>query len=131
MRLLLSIVLSGLVTACATSEKPQHIYNEIRVENNSRELLRDFSIQVPSTGAEFTCGNIAPLGLCANRFSERPYGHNPIVIQWSYGDGQRQTNEFIVPVPANYAIGVPLQGVVEVSKTGEMQVYFLQDARYN
>ncbi len=125
------MVLSGLLTACATIEQPHYLYNEIRVENNSRQILKGLSIHVPATGAEFSCGNIAPLGLCANQFGARPYRHNPIVIEWSYGNRQRQTNEFVVPVPTNYAVEIPLQGVVEVSRNGEMQVYFLQDATYN
>lgn len=122
-------VLLLLAVSCATTDKG-YVYNEIRVQNNSRQLLRDFRIIVPSTGAEFRCGNIAPLGLCSNRIGSRPYRQNPIVIEWSYGDGRRQTSEFVVPVPANYAIDAPIQGVVEVDTEGDMQAYFLQEAGY-
>jgi hypothetical protein len=128
MKIIPLAVLSLLVAACATAEKPGYLYNEIRVQNNSKQMLRDFRITVPSTGAEFRCGNIAPLGLCSNRIRSRPYRQNPIVIEWSYGNRQRQTSEFVVPVPANYAIDAPIQGVVEVSAGGGMQVYFLQEA---
>lgn len=131
MKLLPLLFLSSVLLGCASSGPDRYLYNEIRVVNDSTQILRNLSIRVPGTGAEFSCGNIAPLGLCANRFGPRTYQHNPILIEWSYGDGQRRTSEFIVPVPANFATGVPLQGVVEVSETGEMRVYFLQEAKYN
>lgn len=131
MKILLLAVLSLLVTACATAEKSGYMYNEIRVQNNSKQVLRDFRITVPSTGAEFRCGNVAPLGLCSNRIGSRPYRQNPIVIEWSYGDGRRQTSEFVVPVPVSYTTGAPIQGVVEVDAGGDMQVYFSQEAGYD
>ena len=131
MKILSLALLPVFLIACATAEKPRYQYNEIRVENNSRQVLRDFRIIVPTTGAEFGCGNIAPLGLCSNRFGSRPYQQNPIVIEWSYGERKRQTNEFVVPVPANYTLGIPIQGVVEVNQGGELQVYFLQEAGYD
>lgn len=119
------------VVACASTGKPDYMYNEIQVVNNSKQILRDVSIKVPATGAEFSCGNIAPLGLCSNRFGIRKYRHNPIRIEWTFGDQVRSTDEFIVPVPANYATGVAIQGVAEISADGELKVYFLQEAKYN
>lgn len=119
------------VAACASTGKPDYRYNEIQVVNNSKQVLRDVSIKVLATGAEFGCGNIAPLGLCSNRFGARKYRHNPIRVEWNFGDRARSTDEFNVLVPANYATGVAIQGVVEISADGELKVYFLQEAKYN
>ena len=118
MRMTMLSIGAILLAACASSEKPSYMYNEISVINNSKQILRDFSIKVPATGAEFSCGNVAPLGLCSNRFGLRKYRYNPIQIGWSFGDRGLQTDEFVVPVPVSYATGVAIQGVVEISADG-------------
>lgn len=119
-----------IVAACASTGKPAYMYNEIRVVNNSKQVLRDFSIKVPATRGEFSCGNIAPQGFCANRFEARKYRHNSIRIEWSYGARSRRTDEFVVPVPANFVTGVVLQGIAEINASGTLQVYFLQEEKY-
>ena len=119
-----------LLTACATTHQPAYYYNEIRVLNNSSQILRNLSIRVPATGGEFTCGNIAPRGLCSNRFGARKYQYNPIQIEWTYGNGPVRTQDFTVPIPATFSLGLKIQGVVEVSDTGEMQVYFEQESGF-
>ena len=119
-----------LITACATNHQPTYYYNEIRVLNNSSQILRNLSIRVPATGGEFSCGNIAPKGLCSNRFGARKYHYNPVQIEWSFGGGPVRTQDFTVPVPATFNLGLKIQGVVEVSDTGEMKVYFEQESGY-
>jgi hypothetical protein len=116
-----------LVSACATSYQPSYIYSEILVVNNSRELIQDVTISVPKTGRVFSCGNIAPLGVCSNRFGKRRYNFDPIKIDWGFGNEARQTEEFVVPVPAYFSTGVVLKGVLEISPQGDLKAYFDQD----
>lgn len=94
--LVIGIVL--VVSACSTSYKPMCMYNENIVVNNSRELVQEVTITVPSTGRTFSCGNIAPLGICSNHFDKRRYDYNPIRIVWAFGNSTQQTDEFVVPV---------------------------------
>ena len=120
--LVIGIVL--VVSACSTSYKPMYMYNEIIVVNNSRELLQEVTINAPGTGRTFSCGNIAPLGICSNQFDNRRYEYNPIRIAWAFGNSTQQTEEFVVPVPDSFATGVPLKGVLAVSPEGQMSAYF-------
>ena len=130
MRSLFVFTIACLITACASNYQPTYYYNEIRVLNNSSQSLRNLSIRVPATGAEFSCGNVAPRGLCSNRFGARKYRYNPIQIEWGYGKNPIKTQEFTVPVPATFSLGVKIQGVVEVRDTGELQVYFEQESGF-
>jgi hypothetical protein len=123
--LVIGIVL--VVSACSTTYKPMYMYNEILVVNNSRELLQEVTITAPSTGRTFSCGNIAPLGICSNHFDNRRYQYNPIRISWVVGNFAQQTEEFVVPVPDSFATGVPLKGVLAVSAEGQMSAYFQQE----
>ena len=116
----------GLITACATSYQPDYYYDEIRVLNNSSQVLGNLSIRVPATGGEFSCGNIAPRGLCSSRFAARRYQYNPIQIEWGHGGNLRRTQEFTVPVSPDFDTGVAIQGVVEIGDNGEMRAYFKQ-----
>lgn len=116
-----------LVSACATTYRPSHIYSEVLVNNNSNELLSEVTISVPSTGLSFSCGNVAPLGICANRFGKRRYQYSPIQVEWTYGNTQRKTEEFVIEVPAYFTTGNTLRAVFDVSAEGEMSAYFEQD----
>ncbi len=116
------------IAACAGTSRPEYQINEVLVVNNSRAVLNDVRITVPSTGRSFTCGSVAPLGICGNRFGKRRYEYRPIRIEWRYGDRSRRSDEFVVPVPATFYTGVPLRAVLSVSPDGAIETYFEQDA---
>lgn len=116
-----------LASACATKYQPSYMYNEILVVNNSRELLQEVTITASGTGRTFSCGNIAPLGICSNQFENRRYQYNPIQISWVFGNFAQQTEEFVVPVPDSFATEVPLKGVLAISREGQMAAYFQQE----
>ena len=125
----LFVIWVGLGTACASTGefgRPEYTYDEIRVLNKSRQVLPDFSITVPATGAQFSCGNIAPQGLCANSFGQRRYRYNPIRIEWSYGTRNRQTDDFVVQVPDDFTTELPLKGVIEINTGGRVRAYVVQ-----
>ena len=113
-----------LLVACATSPRTFYTFNEIVVVNLSRELLRDVTIRDVINDRRFGCGNIAPRGICANEFAPRPYRQNPIRISWTFGDYLRQSEDFVVEVPAGADPERPLRGVLEVSPRGAIRAYF-------
>ncbi len=120
------VMLAMLLSACATVNAPQYFYNEILIINKSRELIQDVKISVSNTGRGFSCGNIAPRGICSNRIPGRPYMKNPIRIAWVFGNTARQTSEFVLEVPATMDPEVPLRGVLEISSRGLLSAYFEQ-----
>ncbi len=121
-----TLMLGILLSACATAYQPQYYFNEILIINKSRELIQDVKISVSETGRGFSCGNIAPRGICANKIPSRPYMNNPIRIAWMFGDTAHQTNEFVLEVPATMDIALPLRGVLEISSRGSLSAYFEQ-----
>ncbi len=122
------ILVAGLLlSACATSNDSTFLYNEILIVNNSRELIREVTISASETGRQFSCGNIAPLGICSDKFPRRRYEQNPIRINWVFGGRAGQTSEFVLEVPTTMSTGLPLRGVLEISPVGEISAYFEQE----
>ena len=117
-----------LSSACATSYDPSYSYNEVLIVNNSKELIQEVTISSSETGRSFSCGVIAPLGICSDRFPRRRYQKTPIQISWVFGGNARQSKEFVLEVPATMSIGLPLRGVLEVSPEGEITAYFDQES---
>jgi len=126
-----TLMLAILLSACATGYQPYYYFNEILIINKSRELIQDVKISVSETGREFSCGNIAPLGICSNKIPSRQYMKKPIQIAWVFGNTARQTNEFVLEVPATMDIALPLRGVLEISPRGSLSAYFEQGSPDN
>jgi hypothetical protein len=127
------VVVALLLSACVAGSKyePNYTYNEILIINNSKELIKDVSISSAATGRSFSCGNIAPLGICLNRMPRRRYKEGPLQIDWVFGNSARQTDEISPAVPAYFQPGLPLRGVLEISPQGEISAYFEQDSPMN
>lgn len=133
MRKYLVVAITLLLSACAAGSDygPTYTYNEILIINNSRELIQEVTISSAATGRSFSCGNIAPLGICSNKMSPRRYGNSLLQIDWVFGNRARQTDKLSLVVPAFFQPGLPLRGVLEISPQGEISAYFEQDSPMN
>jgi len=120
-----------LLSSCATSYKSLYSYNEILIINRSKELIQDVTISAGETNRTFSCGNIAPLGICSDKFPPRRYMKSPIRIDWLFGNTSGQTNDFILEVPATFSTEFPLRGVLEISPQGSISAYFAQGTPAN
>ena len=127
MKKLLLLGCAVFVTACASNYKPMYMVSEIQVVNHSNEMIQEVTLRVPDTGRTFSCGNIAPYGLCSNRIGKRRYDYNPIQIDWVFGNKPGQTEEFVIDVPSYYSTGVPMRAVLAFSPEGELSAYFKQE----
>lgn len=127
------VMVALLLSACATGSNyaPAYTYNEILIINNSKELIQEVTISSAATGRSFSCGNIAPLGICSTKMAPRRYGNNLLRIDWVFGNRARQTDELSLAVPAYFQPGLPLRGVLEISPQGEISAYFEQDSPMN
>jgi len=120
------LIIGLLLSSCATNYESAYSYNEILIINRSRQLIQDVTISAAGTNRTFSCGNIAPLGICSDKFPERRYLKNPIRIGWIFGNTSGQTDEFILEVPATFSTALPLRGVLEISPQGSISAYFQQ-----
>jgi hypothetical protein len=124
----LSVLITSLfLSSCATSYNSDYFYNEILIINNAGILVQDVTISAGETGRMFSCGNIAPRGICSDKFPQRRYMKNPIRIAWVFGNTTGQTEAFVLEVPATFTTAFPLRGVLEIDPQGSISAYFQQD----
>lgn len=119
-----------LLSACATGSGggPPYTYNQILIVNNSKELIQEVTISSAVNGRSFSCGNIAPLGICSNRTGKRHFKEGPIQIDWVFGNNALRTDQFTLTVPPYYSLGLALQVVIEISPQGEISAQLKQDS---
>jgi len=51
---------------------------------------------------------------------------NQITITWVFGSIARQTDEFVLEIPATFDTELNLRGVLEITPRGSILVYFEQ-----
>jgi hypothetical protein len=116
-----------LLCGCATIPGATYYYDEVVVINQSRSLVRDVEIASTESGRVFTCGNIAPRGICSNRFRPQVYRGSPIQFAWAVGSGERRSEVIELELPVSVVTGFPLRGVVVIGARGEISAYLQQD----
>ena len=126
--ILLALVL--LLSACATGsgQGPPYTYNQILIVNNSKELIQEVTISSTATGRSFSCGNIAPLGICSNRTGKRHFKEGQFQIDWVFGNNAPRSDQFTLTVPPYFSPGLALQVVLEISAQGEISTHLEQDS---
>jgi hypothetical protein len=127
---ILLLALALLLSACATGsgQGPPYFYNQILIVNNSKELIQEVTISSTVNGRSFSCGNIAPLGICSNRTGKRHYKEGPFQIDWVFGNNAPRTDQLTLTVPAFYLTGLALQVVFEISPQGEISAQLKQES---
>ena len=130
MKSVLTIVASAIVlSGCAGTYNPRYYIDEIEIVNNTREPVRDISVR--ANDRVFGCDNIAPLGICSNRFGRRSFEPGPIEVDWMLGNGARQSRSLTPGVPATFSTGLPLRGVVEFDPEGNIDARYEQESPVN
>lgn len=126
--ILLALVL--LLSACATGsgQGPPYTYNQILIVNNSKELIQEVTISSTATDRSFSCGNIAPLGICSNRTGKRHFKEGQFQIDWVFGNNAPRSDQLTLIVPPYFSPGLALQVVLEISAQGEISAHFEQDS---
>jgi hypothetical protein len=127
-RLFFFIGLAWLLCSCAASQGPAFTYNEVAILNQSRVQVRDVTISATGSGRVFSCGNIAPRGICSDRFPPQPYQGKPIQIAWVIGNGARRSKIVELSLPEDAVPEIPLRGIVVISARGEITAFLQQDA---
>lgn len=121
-----AVIVALAVAACATPYNPRYRVTQILVNNATREPVRDVSIRAGDR--VFSCGNIAPLGICSNRFAGYAYDNTAVEIEWSLGNSAPRRERLEIPVPAVFSTGLPLRGVLEIQPQGGIEAHFEQDS---
>ena len=128
LRALPALFLVALSSGCATTGGPAYSYNELVILNQSRSAVRDVAISSTETGGLFSCGNIAPRGICSNRFPARPYRGSPVQIDWAVGTGTRHSKTIELVPPASFVPELPMRGVLVIGARGGIDAYLQQEA---
>jgi hypothetical protein len=119
-----------LLSACVTVSEPEPLftYNEVVIVSRLRVPVQDVAIQASETGRVFSCGNIAPRGICSNKFPAQPYYGNPIQVSWLIANGRRHDRTIELQLPENFAPELPLRGVLVIGAQGALSAYLEQEA---
>ena len=126
MRFILVIFAAFMLSACASGpgNGPAFTYSEIRVNNNSNEPIQNMIITVAGRVTE--CGDIVALGICSERFGRRRYTQATFIVDWTFGNRPRQTDEIEIAVPAYNASGNPLYVAFDISAEGRISASLIQ-----
>ena len=125
-RPLLFVIFLVNLAACATPAGPTYTYNEVVILNQSWSAVTDVQIASTDSGRVFSCGNIAPRGICSNKFSAQTYRGKPIRISWQIDGGRRHERVLELAVPADFSTEVPMRGVLVISARGEISAHLQQ-----
>jgi hypothetical protein len=106
---------------------PTYTYNEVVVLNQSRALVRDVLISATESGRVFSCGNIAPRGMCSNKFQPQTYRGSPIQITWAIGNGRRHSKTIELELPKSFVAELPMRGVLLIDGQGSIKAYLQQE----
>ena len=120
--------LGVLLSGCATIQGPSYSYNELIILNQSQAAVRDVAISSAETGGLFSCGNIAPRGICSNRFPARAYHGSPVRIDWAIGNGTRHSKTVELAPPASFVPELPMRAVLVIGARGGIEAYLQQEA---
>jgi hypothetical protein len=125
------LILALLLASCATAYQPTYYYNQIVIQNTANVLLREVSLSSGDGGRSFSCSNIAPKGICSDRFPRRQYMNVPIQVSWALGNSAVASTEILLEWPGRFSSGssFPLRGIVEVGPQGSISAYFEQDVK--
>jgi len=121
-------ILVCLLAGCSSLTAPACTYNEIVIVNQARSALREVAVSATGSGRMFSCGMIAPRGICANRFPPRPYRAQPVQVDWVTGNGSRHSEIIEPTLPASFVARLPLRGVLVIDAQGRVAAYLQQEA---
>ena len=121
-----TLILALALSACATTHNPRYRINEIVINNNTRETVREVTIRADNR--LFSCGNIAPHGICANRYAGYVNQTSLVDVEWTLGSDAPRSKHLEVTVPATFTIGRTLRGIIEIQPQGGIDVHFRQDS---
>lgn len=89
-----------------------------------REVIQNMIITLAVNVTE--CGDIVALGICSERFGRRNYTQAPFIVDWTFGDKARQTDQIEIAVPAYSSPGNPLYVELEISPEGAISAALVQ-----
>ncbi len=126
-----TLAFTCLLTGCVTVPEPEPIftYNEVVILNRLRIPVLDVTLEASATGRVFSCGNIAPRGICSNKFPVQPYYGKPLNVSWRNGDGTRYERTVELELPERFVVEIPLRGVFVIESRSQISAYLQQEPR--
>lgn len=83
------LVLNGCTQGVQSANTPV-LLDQIKVVNQSNQILTSVKIEVLSTRSKIVCGQVASGGFCAFNFKARPLLGETAQVDWQIGDQRWQ-----------------------------------------
>lgn len=109
------LLIGGICTAllgCVSTDPAQRdgetravAISGIVIRNDLPYTVTDVMIEVPETGNFAGCGSILPRAVCRNRFQQRDYQDNAVLIRWREHGEPQQTDAFRIQLPQDARAG--------------------------
>jgi hypothetical protein len=116
-----------ILTACVNTSGTGFSYNEVAIVNQTRSPIHEVTAAASGSGRMFSCANVAPQGICSNRFPPRPYSGEAIEVAWTVA-GRRRSETIEVKVPPGFVRNIPMRGILVIDARGQATVYLQQAA---
>jgi hypothetical protein len=128
--LFVSIIAAWLLAGCAgtpSGAPTGYSYNEVVIVNRTRAAVTDVTVAATASGRLFSCANVAPRGICSNRFPAQPYTGNPIEVTWSIAGARRHSKILEIEIARDFVAQLPLRGILVIDGDG-IEAYLEQVA---
>ena len=121
------LLAATLFSGAAAAYNPFHIYNQVRVINNSDATVSNVTVVHKPSGRSYSCDTIAPLQVCPHYFGKRRFDPGPFEVTWSFDGGASQTREFEARMPSFFSTGIAVQAIVDIDAEGNASFRHEQD----
>ena len=120
MRNLSIILASALLAACATGYNPEYRYDQIRILNNSDQMLKKLTIRDQNSQRTLDCGDVNGFGFCQHPLPKPRYQGLPLEVSWVTSDG-RENSQPVVPASRGpYLPGRTIQVELYIAEDGSL-----------
>ena len=119
--------LAFIATASFAEYSPRYYFNSVGVANLTNETVTNLVLQVGEHKLE--CDTVNHNGYCNKNFGKIPFQQDGIVLSWTGTDGQRQSRDLDVKVPATASVGRSLRFELEIHPGGDVKWEFRQGGK--
>ena len=128
MKKLLMLPVIFVLASCATGYSPEYRYSQVRVLNNSDQMIKNLVIQDQNSQRTLECGDLNGYGFCQHPIPKLRYKSMPLDVSWMTEDGTNRTESVEPAIKGPYTQGSPIQVELNFAEDGSLSGVLKQEA---